>query len=48
MNACSASAKNHGKYVSCMAKILNNLKKQGVITDEEKDLLQSMIASNKR
>lgn len=48
MNACSATAKNHGKYVSCMAKVLNALKKQGLITDEEKDLLQSMIASNKR
>ena len=39
--SCNANVGNHGKYVSCVAKALNALRKSGVITDAEKDALQS-------
>jgi len=42
---CGASAKNHGKYVSCVAKLLNNLKQAGIISGKEKGALQSAVAS---
>jgi hypothetical protein len=41
---CAVNVKNHGSYVSCVAKVLNGLMKSGVITDEEKDALQSAAA----
>jgi hypothetical protein len=43
---CSEDAKNHGNYVSCMAKYLNVLKKSGVITNEEKKALQKAAAQS--
>lgn len=43
---CGEDAKNHGSYVSCMAKYLNTLKKSGVITDEEKKALQKSAAQS--
>jgi hypothetical protein len=42
--ACGTDARNHGQYVSCMAKYLNGLLKDGTITDDEKDALQSAAA----
>lgn len=44
--ACAAGAKNHGAYVSCMAKVLNGLKKSGMITGDEKGALQSAVAQS--
>lgn len=41
---CADGARNHGQYVSCVAKELNLLKKDGVISDEEKEALQSAAA----
>lgn len=41
---CGKGSKNHGQYVSCVAKYLNVLLKSGIITDEEKDALQSAAA----
>ncbi len=38
-------ARNHGKFVSAMAKELNTLKKAGSITGDEKALLMDCIAS---
>ena len=42
--SCKEEARNHGQYVSCMAKFLNGLLKTGLITDEEKDALQAAAA----
>ncbi|MDW7549711.1 hypothetical protein [Pseudoalteromonas peptidolytica] len=44
---CKSSAKNHGKYVRCMAHFLNSWVDEGVINDGEKDALQSLAARNK-
>lgn len=41
---CAASAKNHGKFVSCVAHLTNELKKDGVITGKEKGAIQSCAA----
>lgn len=43
-SACTAAARNHGQYVSCVAKALNQLLQFDVITEEEKDALQSTAA----
>ena len=37
-------AKNHGQFVSCVAKLTNSLKKQGLITGAEKGEIQSCAA----
>lgn len=44
INDCAAEAKNHGKFVSCVAHLTNDLKSAGVITAEEKDSIQSCAA----
>ncbi len=44
--ACADGAKNHGAYVSCMAHMLNGLKKNGVINGNEKGALQSAAAQS--
>jgi probable HAF family extracellular repeat protein len=45
--ACVASApKNHGQYSSCVGKVLNAMKAQGVITESEKGYLQSVVAQS--
>lgn len=41
---CAAGATNHGAFVSCVAKVTNNLKKAGVITGAQKGLIQSCAA----
>ena len=41
---CGENAKNHGKFVSCVAGLTNELKKAGVITGEEKGAIQSCAA----
>ena len=41
---CASNAKNHGKFVSCVAKLTNKLKKTGLITGAEKGAIQSCAA----
>lgn len=43
---CAADARNHGQYVSCVAKVLNVLLEDGEITEEQKDMLQSIAAES--
>jgi probable HAF family extracellular repeat protein len=43
---CAQGAKNHGQFVKCMAQELNALRKDGVITAEEKDLLQACVGAS--
>jgi hypothetical protein len=43
---CAANAKNHGKFVSCVAALTNTLKKAGVITGAEKGAIQSCAAQS--
>lgn len=38
---CTDGAKNHGQFVSCFAQGLNDLVSAGIITEDEKDALQS-------
>ena len=35
VNECKAGAKNHGQYVSCIAKLANDLRKAGTITNAQ-------------
>jgi hypothetical protein len=41
---CADSARNHGKFVSCVAHLTNDLKKTGIINGEEKGKIQSCAA----
>ena len=41
---CADGARNHGKYVSCVAKLTNALKKQKFITGAQKGQIQSCAA----
>jgi len=41
---CAASAGNHGKFVSCVSRMTNDLKKDGIITGKEKSAIQSCAA----
>lgn len=41
---CAASAGNHGKFVSCVSHMTNDLKKDGIITGKEKGAIQSCAA----
>jgi len=41
---CVSSARNHGKFVSCVSHLTNALKKAGIISGAEKDLVQSCAA----
>jgi len=43
---CAANAKNHGKFVSCVAKLTNQLKKAGLITGKEKGAIQRCAAQS--
>ncbi|MBT5927924.1 MAG: hypothetical protein HOH33_15025, partial [Verrucomicrobia bacterium] len=43
---CAQGAKNHGQFVKCMAHELNDLKKSGVISVEEKELLQACVGAS--
>ena len=38
-------AKNNGRYVSCLAKALNVLKKEGTITGKEKGAIMKCVAT---
>ena len=41
---CADGAQNHGAFVSCVAKLTNELKKAGVITGQQKGAIQSCAA----
>jgi hypothetical protein len=41
---CADEATNHGKFVSCIAHLTNDLKKNGTITGRQKDALQRCAA----
>jgi hypothetical protein len=41
---CAAGAKNHGKFVSCVARPTNALKKAGIITGQQKGAIQGCAA----
>ncbi len=42
---CAAGARNHGAFVSCVAHLTNALVTQGVITEAQKDAIQSCAAA---
>lgn len=41
---CAAKAKNHGKFVSCVTKVTNALKRSKAITGKQKGAIQSCAA----
>lgn len=43
---CAANATNHGNFVSCVAHLTNDLKKDGYITGNEKGAIQSCAAQS--
>ena len=46
IDECAANAKNHGKFVSCVNKIINPLKKAGVISGSEKGRITRCAAKS--
>jgi hypothetical protein len=44
IEGCASEIKNHGAYVNGVAKLTNELKKEGVISGEEKGAIQSCAA----
>lgn len=44
---CAANAKNHGAFVSCVAKLTNELRKSELITNKEKEIIQNVAAQAK-
>ncbi|HEY9420634.1 MAG TPA: PA domain-containing protein [Thermoanaerobaculia bacterium] len=45
INDCAVAASNHGAFVSCVAHLGNKLKKDGVITGDQKGAIQSCAGS---
>jgi len=43
---CADGAKNHGKFVSCVSKLTNGLKKDGLISGKEKGKIQKCAAQS--
>ena len=48
LTECGENPRNHGQYVSCVAHLTNQLKKDGFITGAEKGRIQSCAARNKK
>jgi hypothetical protein len=44
-DSCAEGAKNHGQFVSCVAKELKSLVKDGVITDEDKAVFMDWVST---
>lgn len=44
--ACASGAKNHGKYVSCVSRVSNTLKKSHVISGRDKGAIQRCAAGS--
>jgi hypothetical protein len=40
IDTCAASATNHGEFVSCVSRVTNALKDDGVISGSEKGVIQ--------
>ena len=47
VNACAASARNHGQYVSCIAHLANSLRKNNVITNAQSKEMKTGAAKSK-
>ncbi len=43
---CAAAAKNHGDYVSCVAKLTDALKKAGLLTNNQKQIIMNAAAKS--
>ena len=43
---CAAAAKNHGDYVSCVTKLTNALKKAGLLTNNQKQIIMDAAAKS--
>ena len=43
---CADNAKNHGKFVSCVAHLCKELKKEGIITGKEKGAIKKCAAKS--
>jgi hypothetical protein len=46
INECAADAGNHGNFVSCVAHLTNDLKKDGLISGSDKGAIQSCAAQS--
>jgi hypothetical protein len=46
IDECAVNAKNHGKFVSCVNKVVNPLKKAGIITGKEKGQITKCAAQS--
>jgi hypothetical protein len=46
VNECKADAKNHGHYVSCIAKLANDLRKSGAITNQQSTEMKNGAAKS--
>lgn len=46
IDECAQGAKNHGKFVSCVTKIANTLKKEGTISGREKGKITKCAAKS--
>ncbi len=44
INECAVGAKNHGKFVSCVSHLTNDLKKQGVLTSAQRSAIVKAAA----
>jgi hypothetical protein len=42
---CAANANNHGKFVSCVSQLTNELKKDGILTGKEKGKIMKCAAT---
>jgi len=38
---CAVGASNHGQFMACVDRTLNGLKKQGIITGEQKEAISA-------
>jgi hypothetical protein len=47
ISECAVNAKNHGAFVSCVAKLTNELRKSELITNKEKEIIQNVAAQAK-
>jgi hypothetical protein len=45
---CLASAANHDEFVAATARLTNDLRKQGQLTDRQKGRIQSCVAKSNR
>lgn len=44
LDACGTNAKNHGQFVKCIARLTNDLKREGILTSGEKAAIQACAA----